>query len=81
MGDGSIVLILNVFDLIVSDVEMPGMNGFDLARRVREDERSGDLPIVPVSSITEGTFDQESPVNNTAAALRRLAGTVKRGED
>jgi two-component system chemotaxis sensor kinase CheA len=39
------------FDLIVSDIEMPGMNGFDLAEAVRSDPRSADVPIIALSSI------------------------------
>src|SRR5499426_169691 len=40
------------FDMIVSDIEMPGMNGFDLAEAVRGDPRSAGIPIIALSSIT-----------------------------
>ena len=40
------------FDIIVSDIEMPGMNGFELAEAVRSDPRSADVPIIALSSIT-----------------------------
>jgi len=39
------------FDLIISDVEMPGMNGFELTRMLRESERHRDVPIIIVSSL------------------------------
>jgi two-component system chemotaxis sensor kinase CheA len=39
------------FDLIVSDVEMPRMNGFDLAGRIRADKRLKELPVVLVSAL------------------------------
>ena len=38
------------FDIIVSDIEMPGMNGFDFARACRDDERWKTTPIVALSS-------------------------------
>jgi two-component system chemotaxis sensor kinase CheA len=38
------------FDLIVSDVEMPGMTGFELTRRLREIDRTRDVPVVIVTS-------------------------------
>ena len=38
------------FDIIVSDIEMPGMNGFDFARACRDDERWKETPIVALSS-------------------------------
>jgi two-component system chemotaxis sensor kinase CheA len=40
------------FDLIVSDIEMPGMNGFDFAEALRTDARSAGTPIIALSSIT-----------------------------
>jgi len=40
------------FDMIVSDIEMPGMNGFDLAEQLRADPRSATIPIIALSSIT-----------------------------
>lgn len=38
------------FDLIISDIEMPGMNGFEFAARVREDDEWGGTPLVALSA-------------------------------
>ena len=40
------------FDAIISDIEMPGMNGFELAEAVRADSRWAQVPIVALSSHT-----------------------------
>jgi two-component system chemotaxis sensor kinase CheA len=40
------------FDVIISDIEMPGMNGFDFAEAVRKDPRTAEVPIIALSSIT-----------------------------
>ena len=40
------------FDAVVSDIEMPGMNGFELARKLKADARWGETPIVALSSHT-----------------------------
>ena len=40
------------FDIIVSDIEMPGTNGFDLARACRKDDRWKETPIVALSAHT-----------------------------
>jgi len=40
------------FDMVVSDIEMPGMNGFDFAEALRADPRSAKIPIIALSSIT-----------------------------
>ena len=40
------------FDAIISDIEMPGMNGFELAEALRTDARSAHVPLIALSSIT-----------------------------
>jgi two-component system chemotaxis sensor kinase CheA len=39
------------FDLVVSDVEMPGMTGFELTERIRQTENLQDLPVIIVTSL------------------------------
>jgi two-component system chemotaxis sensor kinase CheA len=39
------------FDILVTDVEMPNLNGFELARRVKDDPGLAHLPIVAVTSL------------------------------
>ncbi len=36
-------------DLIITDINMPGLNGFEVARLVRADERLAHIPIVAVT--------------------------------
>ncbi len=44
-------LAVQEFDLMVSDVEMPGMNGFELTARVRQMETTRELPVIIVTSL------------------------------
>ncbi|MEJ5365775.1 MAG: hybrid sensor histidine kinase/response regulator [Desulfosoma sp.] len=39
------------FDAVVSDVEMPRMNGFDLTRSIRREEKLKHMPVVLVTSL------------------------------
>lgn len=39
------------FDLLISDVEMPALDGFDLTRRLRADAQLANLPVVIVTSL------------------------------
>lgn len=39
-------------DIVLLDIEMPRMDGFEVARQVRHDDRLADLPIVMISSRT-----------------------------
>jgi len=51
-GLAALIALKNgAFDLLVSDVEMPRMNGFDLVVSVRSDKRLADIPVVLVTSL------------------------------
>jgi two-component system chemotaxis sensor kinase CheA len=39
------------FDVVITDLEMPGMDGFELASAVRGDPRTAALPIIGLSSL------------------------------
>jgi two-component system, chemotaxis family, sensor kinase CheA len=65
-GDGTQALEVlneNPVDVIVSDIEMPRMDGFELTGAVRRDERWRNLPIVLVTSL-----DSPEHVERGAAA-------------
>ena len=38
------------FDAVVSDIEMPGMSGFEFAQRLKQDDRFRDTPLVALSA-------------------------------
>jgi chemosensory pili system protein ChpA (sensor histidine kinase/response regulator) len=40
--------------VVLSDIEMPRMDGFDLARNIRGDQRLKDLPIIMITSRIAG---------------------------
>lgn len=56
-----------LYDLVVTDVSMPRLNGFDLTRRVREDPRLKRLPVVLVTSL-DSREDRERGVQAGADA-------------
>nr|WP_321502380.1 response regulator [uncultured Dethiosulfovibrio sp.] len=56
-----------LFDIVISDVEMPKMNGFDLARSIRSDGIKGSVPIVLVTSL-DSQKDKERGVEAGADA-------------
>lgn len=39
------------FDLVVSDIQMPRMDGFELTEKIRADKRYGELPVVIVTGL------------------------------
>lgn len=55
------------FDLVVSDVEMPRMDGFDLTARIRADKHLADMPVMLVTAL-ESSADRERGVDAGANA-------------
>lgn len=50
-AEAAAVLARERFDLVVSDVEMPRMNGFELTELIRGDERWSHLPVILVTGL------------------------------
>jgi two-component system chemotaxis sensor kinase CheA len=55
------------FDLVVSDVEMPRLNGFGLTARIRADQKLAELPVVLVTAM-EKREDREHGIDAGANA-------------
>jgi two-component system chemotaxis sensor kinase CheA len=76
------------FDLIISDLDMPGMSGFDFAVQVKHDERWRETPVVAMSSATENQqidrarecgFDDYVVKFDRSTLLDKLSQTVRDG--
>lgn len=53
-GMGALEWVENqIFDLILLDVMMPGMNGFEVCERLRSDSRYDDIPIIFLTAETD----------------------------
>ncbi|MFV3130275.1 hybrid sensor histidine kinase/response regulator [Niveispirillum sp. KHB5.9] len=61
------VLAGETFDLVVSDVEMPRMGGFELTERIRKEPRLTDIPLILITSL-ETREDRERGVDVGASA-------------
>jgi len=49
--DGLIKLYEKKFDIVVSDVQMPRLDGFALTERIKKDQRFKDLPVILVTAL------------------------------
>jgi two-component system, chemotaxis family, sensor kinase CheA len=55
------------FDVVISDIEMPGINGFELTRRLRTLEEYREVPVIIVSSLSRDE-DKRSAIEAGAQA-------------
>ena len=55
------------FDVVVSDVEMPRMNGFELTGRIRDDKKLAETPVVLVTGL-DSREDRERGIDGGANA-------------
>lgn len=65
--DGYTQLRSGNFDIVVSDVEMPRMSGFDLTAKIRSDQKLAHLPVILVTAL-ESREDRERGIDVGADA-------------
>jgi len=53
-SDGLEKLFANACDLVLTDINMSNMDGYEFIRRVRADQRYSSLPIIIMSTESEG---------------------------
>jgi len=59
--------LIGEFDLIVSDIDMPRMNGFELTTKIRKEKKLSELPVVLVTAL-ESREDREHGIDVGANA-------------
>ena len=82
-GEGGLqALAEGTFDCVISDIEMPVMNGYEFARAVREQPRYMDLPLLAISGASGHIIDQalDAGFSDFASKFDRtaLVAAVKR---
>ncbi|MDP2862078.1 MAG: response regulator [Desulfobacterales bacterium] len=65
--DAMTLLKTEKFDVVISDVDMPRMNGFNLTEKIRGDKKLAELPVVLVTAL-ESREDKERGIDVGANA-------------
>ena len=53
------VFTRETFDLVLMDVQMPGMDGLEASRRIREWEKTQQRPPIPIIALTASVLDRD----------------------
>ena len=61
-GEGLEKLQSGTFDLVISDIEMPVMDGFNFARKVRENPRYASLPLLALTTLSDSDSRNKAAV-------------------
>ncbi|MBW4718697.1 fused response regulator/phosphatase [Saccharothrix obliqua] len=77
-GEALDLLAEHDFDIVVLDVDLPDMSGFDVAERVKGDPRTAAIPVVHVSAAFREAEDRITGLNRGADAY--LTEPVDAGE-
>jgi len=64
-------LQIHHYDLIISDWHMPEMDGIDLLRKVRADDRLGDIPFIMLTSDVTAENINEAVLMGVSAYLTK----------
>lgn len=59
-------------DLIVTDINMPKVDGLSLIKMIREDDRTDSIPIVAVSAIDKDHLNQAKELGAIAVAQKPI---------
>jgi DNA-binding response OmpR family regulator len=60
--------------VILLDVMMPGLDGYDVCRRLKSDQRTGDVPVVFVSAAEDVVRRNELHKLGAAACIKKPIG-------
>ncbi len=61
----------NLPDLILMDIQLPGISGLEVTRRLRDDDRSKRIPIIAVTAFAMGWHEREALDNGCDAYLSK----------
>ena len=64
-------LLETAYDAVVTDVRMPGMSGFDLLERIRQTEKTKDVPVVMLTGLNDHELKERALDGGAADLLNK----------
>jgi DNA-binding response OmpR family regulator len=66
----------NVPDLIILDLLMPDMNGYEVRRRLQDDPRTAQIPVIVLTAVPERTVKQTTQGLGASSVLHKPFDTA-----
>lgn len=71
-GEEAIKMARNGSDLILLDILMPGMNGFEVLRRLKNDLQTRDIPVIVLTNLGSEQSDKDKQLALSLGAIDYL---------
>lgn len=81
--DGKIALqrIKEIPDLVLLDILMPNLNGFEILKRVKKDKETKDIPVIVLTNIGSESVDSDKKLALSLGASDYLVKSLNTPED
>lgn len=80
-GKRAIAKIKQGSDLILLDILMPGLNGFEVLKRIKKDDATKEIPVVVLTNIGSSSFDNDKKLALSLGASDYLIKALNTPDD
>ena len=80
-GKKALLKIKDGADLILLDILMPGLNGFEVLKRLKKDDSTKDIPVLVLTNIGSNSFDNDKKLALSLGANDYLIKALNTPED
>lgn len=74
-NEGTRIIYEEMPDIIITDIMMPGIDGIELCKQVKSDERTSHIPIIVITALSGESFQIESYTNGVDLYITKPINT------
>jgi len=73
--EGSRIIFEEMPDIIITDIMMPGIDGIELCKQIKSDERTNHIPVIVITALSGESFQIESYSNGVDMYITKPINT------